>query len=67
VKRILTPWGALAPIGRPVVGALDSAAGDERVSVVHPGGISRCVVPLAGWSGPVVEGFELHDCGVSDG
>lgn len=67
VRRVQTPWGALAPIGRAVVGALDSAAGDERVSVVHPGGISRCVVPLPGWSGPTVEGFELHDCGVSGG
>jgi len=63
VRRVRTPWGALAPVEGPVVGAYDSAACEERVVVVHPGGISRLVVAGSGWTGPVVSGFELHSCG----
>jgi hypothetical protein len=63
VRRVRTPWGTDAPVGDEVVGAFDAAAGDQRVVVVHPAGISRCVVPSPGWSGQTVAGRELHACG----
>lgn len=58
-----TPWGTVAMVNGPARGAYDSAAGSERIVVVHVGGISRMVVPGPEWAGPVVEGFELHHCG----